>query len=44
MNRIEEIWEEVARLTTIEKLQLIEYIARSIREEIEKETKIDKAN
>ena len=33
----EEIWNEIEKLTTIEKLQLIEDIARSIREELEKD-------
>jgi hypothetical protein len=37
----DEIWEEIEKLTTIEKLELIEYIARSIREELEKDTEID---
>lgn len=37
----DEIWEEIGKLTTIEKLELIEYIARSIREELEKENEID---
>ncbi len=30
----EEIWSEIEKLTTIEKLRLIEDIARSIREEL----------
>ncbi len=31
----EEIWNEIERLTLIEKLRLIEDIARSIREELD---------
>ena len=35
----EEIWSEIEKLTVIEKLQLIEEIARSIREDLEKDNK-----
>jgi hypothetical protein len=31
----EEIWNEIEKLTTIEKLKLIEEIVRSIREDLE---------
>ncbi|MGI8641531.1 MAG: hypothetical protein ACR2MG_16495 [Pyrinomonadaceae bacterium] len=39
----EEIWGEIEKLTIVEKLQLIEDIARSIREDLEKDEEIDKA-
>ncbi len=37
----EEIWGEIEKLTTVEKLRLIEDIARSIREELGKVEEID---
>ncbi len=37
----EEIWSEIEKLTTVEKLRLIEDIARSVREEIENDGEID---
>lgn len=33
----EKLWEEIEKLTTLEKLRLIEDIARSIREELNEE-------
>ncbi len=37
----EQILEEIEKLTVIEKMQLIEDIARSVREEIENDGEID---
>ena len=41
---IEEIWIEIEKLTTIEKLELIEMIARSIREELSEQEQITDEN